>query len=285
MAQGAADVAVFRRGMDITAEQVALLPDAEGWLVDRLADAADGSPVDGMSLCVIGGRGGAGASTLAGALAITGVHRGLRTFLLDADPLGGGIDLVLGSEDTGGVRWPDLGSTRGRVSAASLRDALPAVGQLSVLSWDRGDCLAVPTAAMRSVLSAARRGSDLLVVDLPRRLDDSAQEAVARSSVTLVVVPAEVRAVASAARVVTGLAAFATDVRVVVRGPAPSGLPAEVIADSLGLPLAGFLKSDNGIPAALERGEPPIRRGRGPMAGLCVQLLDDLLSHSGRRAA
>ena len=77
------------------AEHVVALPLAEPWLIDRFAERpADRS--EGRVLAVIGGRGGAGASILAGGLAVTAMRTGLRTLLVDADPFGGGLDLVLG---------------------------------------------------------------------------------------------------------------------------------------------------------------------------------------------
>jgi secretion/DNA translocation related CpaE-like protein len=279
------DAQVWRVAVDLGAEDVVFLPDAEGWLVDRLADVADGRHGEAITLCVVGGRGGAGATTLAAALAVCGARRGLRSLLLDGDPLGGGIDLVLGGEDTAGLRWPDLVMARGRVNGQALREALPRVEELTVLSWDRGDVLTIAPEAMRSVLAAGRRSSDLVVVDLPRRLDEAAHEALGRARLTLLVVPAEVRATAAAARVAAAVSLVAADLRVVVRGPAPSGLPGELVAESLGLPLAGEVKAEPRLAQALERGEAPARRGRGPLALFCGRLLDELVAGRGRAAA
>ena len=225
-------------------------------------------------MAVLGGRGGAGATTLASALAVTAARRSLRTLVVDGDPLGGGIDLALGGEDSDGLRWPDLASTRGRVSGGALRDVLPRVHDLTILSWDRGDLLSIPVDAMRSVLAGARRGCDLVVIDLPRRLDDSAAEALSIARPALLVVPAEIRATASAARVASAATLVSSDLRVVVRGPAPSRLDAELVAESLGLPLEGELRAEPGLAAALERGEPPASRGRGPLAAFCADFLD-----------
>lgn len=278
------DVEVWRRGIELGAEQVLVLPAGESWLVGRIADSVETGRADAFTVSVVGGRGGAGASTLAAALAVTGVRRGLRTILVDGDPLGGGLDLLLGGEDAAGMRWPDLAGARGRVSGAALFAALPQVHQLTVLSWDRGDALTIPAEAMRSVISAAGRGSQLVVVDLPRRPDPAAEEALARSTLTVLVVPAEVRATASAGRVATAVGLVAPDVRVVVRGPAPAGLAARSVAESLALPLLGEMKAQRGLAAALERGEPPARNGRGPLARLCARILDDLPAH-GREVA
>lgn len=268
------DAEVWQRAVAAGAEKVVFLPDDESLLTARLADAAEGSPDDAFMVSVIGGRGGAGASTLAAAMAVTGVRRRLRTILVDGDPLGGGIDLLLGGEEATGLRWPELTTARGRVSGSALHDALPRIDELTVLSWDRGDTLTIPAEAMQVVLSAARRGSDLVVVDLPRRLDDAAEVALASSDVTLLLVPAEVRATASAARVAAAAGLVACDLRVVVRGPAPSNLPGDAVADALGLPLAGYMPAEPRIAAALDRGEPPGRRSKGPLASFCSRFLD-----------
>lgn len=270
------DATVWRPAVAMGAEEVVFLPDAQPWLIDRITDAVEGSAGPGATVCVVGGRGGAGASTLAAALALTASRRGRRSMLIDADPLGGGLDLVLGQEDAAGVRWPDLAGARGRLHADALRDALPRVGELRLLSWDRGDTLTVPAEAMQTALNAGRRGADLVVVDLPRRPDAAAEIALRAAGPVLLVVPAEVRATASAARVATLLARHTADLRVVVRGPAPARLSADVIAASLGLPLAGQLRPEPGLAAAQERGEPPAGRGRSPLGAFCARFLGGL---------
>lgn len=279
------DATIWQRAVAIGAQHVIFLPDGEPWLVDALADVADGGGRQAVVVGVLGGRGGAGASTLAVALAVTGLLQGVRTMLVDADPLGGGIDLLLGGEDATGLRWPDLSGARGRISAAALSDALPRVNDLTVLSWDRGKALTIPPESMTALLSAARRTADLVVVDLPRSLDDSARVALAAARLCLLVVPAEVRSCVAAVRVAATATELSDDVRVVVRGPSPGGLRAERVAQLLGLPLAGYLRRERGLAAALEYGEPPARRGRGPLAQFCQRLLLQELGLSGRGRA
>ena len=270
------DAGIWDVAVEIGADSVVFLPDAQAWLVNRFGETADGGDGAGLAVAVIGGRGGAGATTLAACLALTGAAEGLRCLLVDADPLGGGIDLTLGGEEVTGLRWPDLAGAGGRVSGAALRDGLPRVHGLSVLSSGRGDALRVPPQAMRSVLAAATRMSDLVVVDLPRHVDAAAEQALTAAAITLLVVPAEVRAAAAAGRVAVGVGLTARDVRVVVRGPAPAGLTAPHVADALALPLAGWLPAEPGLDAALEGGEPPGRSRHSPLANLCRELLGDL---------
>jgi secretion/DNA translocation related CpaE-like protein len=268
-----ADEEVWRLADDLGAEYVVFLPEAEAWLVDRFADVISGPPGAGRIVGVVGGRGGAGASVLAAALAVTAARQGLRSMLVDADPLGGGLDLVVGREESPGLRWPALADTAGRVSAPVLFDALPRVGELCVLSWDRGDMLAVPPAAVDAAIDAGRRGSDLVVIDLPRRPDEAAVHALQAADTVLLVVPAEVRAVAAASRVVATIGPHCARLQCVVRGPAPAGLRSRDLAAALGLPLAGTVRGEPGMSEALERGEVPAGRGRGPLAALCRHLL------------
>jgi secretion/DNA translocation related CpaE-like protein len=271
----------------IGAQHVAVLPAAEPWLVDRFAEAMTlpGSRHAARVVAVIGGRGGAGASVLAGALAVTAARAGLRTLLVDADPLGGGLDLVLGWEQMEGLRWPALTTADGRVDPPALVNALPGRGDLVMLSWDRGDLNTVPVEAMAATLDAGRRGRDLVVIDLPRQLDDAAVVALNAADQVFVVVPAELRATAAAARVVAAVAPHCANLSVVVRGPAPGRLKAREVARALDLPLAGTLRPEPTLCRGLERGEAPAASGHGPLAALCRRLIADLTESRAEEAA
>lgn len=258
------------------AEHVAVLPAAEPWLLDRLAEGPAGGVEPARIVTVIGGRGGAGASILAGGLAVTAARAGQRTLLVDADPLGGGLDLVLGWEQLAGLRWAALAGADGRVDPPALVRALPQRGDLVLLSFDRDDCAAVPGEAMAATLDAARRGRDLVVVDLPRQLDDAAVLALQAADRALLVVPAELRATAAAARVAVLATQHCAELSVIVRGPAPGRLKPREVAQALGLPLAGTLRPEHALCQALERGEAPAANGRGPLAALCQRLVTEL---------
>ncbi|MER7164559.1 septum site-determining protein Ssd [Micromonospora sp. NPDC000207] len=265
----------------VGAEHVATLPTAEPWLVDRLAECAPGQALTtGQVVAVLGGRGGAGASVLAGGLAVTAARARLRTLLIDADPLGGGLDLVLGWEQLAGLRWPALTDADGRVDPPTLVGALPSRGDLVVLSWDRGELLNLPAPAMATALDAARRGREYVVVDLPRQLDDAAVIALQSTDQAYLVVPAELRATAAAARVVAVAAPHCASLSVIVRGPAPGRLKSAEIAKVLGLPLAGTLRPEPALSRGLERGEAPAAAGRGPLAVLCRRLVAEVTGQS-----
>ena len=260
----------------LRAEHLATLPSAEAWLVDRFADHASGSPGRGRVVAVLGGRGGAGASVFATGLAVTARRQGLDTLLVDADPLGGGVDLVLGWELLEGLRWPELVDARGRVSPPALVGSLPGQGSLAVLSFDRTELPTVPVEAMAAALDAGRRGRDLVVVDLPRRFDEPALVALSTADRAFLVVPAELRACVAARRVGSVAVRQCPALSVVVRGPAPGRLTAQEVAAGLGLPLAGVLRPEPALARALEHGEAPAGNGRGPLAELCGRLLAEL---------
>ncbi|MFI8297267.1 septum site-determining protein Ssd [Streptomyces nigra] len=271
------DSGVWRRAVEIGADHVLMLPDGEQWLVDRIADVAEGVGRPALTVGVIGGRGGAGASTLACALAVTAAREGLRTLLVDGDPLGGGLDVVLGGEAAAGLRWPAFAGSRGRLGSGALEESLPELHSLRVLSWDRGDSVAVPPQAMRAVLAAARRRGGAVVVDLPRRIDDGVAEALAQLDVGLLVVPAELRAVAAARQVASAVQLLLRDLRVTVRGPYAPGLDDREVARLLDLPLMGEVPVEPGLLRPHEHREPPGAAARGPLARFCREFWERAL--------
>ena len=257
------DSGVWRRAVEIGADHVLMLPDGEQWLVDRIADVTEGVGRPALTVGVIGGRGGAGASTLACALAVTSARQGRRTLLVDADPLGGGLDVLLGGEAAEGLRWPAFAASRGRVGGGALEESLPELHALRVLSWDRGDSVAIPPQAVRAVLAAARRRGGAVVVDLPRRIDEGVAEALAQLDLGLLVVPADLRAIAAAGRVASAVGMVLRDLRVAVRGPYAPGLDDGEVARLLGLPLVGEVPVES---PPLDGGAPPGGAPRGPLA-------------------
>ncbi|GII53701.1 septum formation initiator [Planotetraspora thailandica] len=268
------DPDMWRRCVSLGARTVLELPEAERLLVEELGELADPVTRSGTVVCVTGGRGGVGATVLAASLALTAAREGARTLLIDADPLGGGIDVVLGQEEAMGARWPDIAGREGRVSYSALQDALPTFGDLTVLSWHRGEPTGIPREAMRAVLDAARRGCDPVVVDLPRSVGDSESEALSRATATLVVVQADVRGTLAAAQSLALLRRHTGDLRAVLRS---GSLSPEVVAATVDVPCAGVLPEVRGLAETLDRGDPP-PLGRAPLGRFCSDLLSKLAS-------
>ena len=264
--------------VELGAERVAVLPGDDSWLVSRTA-AAIRAPVDRGWLVVVGGAcGGAGASTVAAALALTAAP---GVLLVDGDAWGGGLDLVLGAEAAEGLRWPELTGLRGRVAGDALMAALPEVGGVHVLAASRGAPVPVPADALSAVVEAARAGGWPVVVDLPRpgSGDDLAGEVLAEADRAVLVVPARLR-VASAARLLMGESAEGSlspwsAAQLVVRQVA-GGLSAAEVADVVGRPVAAQLRHDRTATARGERGQPPAVAPRTPLGALAATLLGDL---------
>ncbi|WP_405488133.1 septum site-determining protein Ssd [Nocardia sp. NBC_00511] len=248
------------------AEQVLALPAAADALIAAFAAHDGRRPGDGAVLAVAGAGAGAGASTLAAAVALTAAGRFRdRTLLVDCAPFGGGLDLVLGLEKTPGLRWPDLAIEDGRVAAAALHAALPATGGAAVLSCGRGaPTTELTAAAVRAVVEAGRAAGDLVVADLSSDHDARTDQALESADLVVLVAQARLRSIAAAESAVAYLGARNPNVRLVVRGPAPGGLSATEIAETLAVPLLAAVPSQPGLTERLERGGLTVRR-RSPL--------------------
>jgi secretion/DNA translocation related CpaE-like protein len=274
VAQGPLPDELFRAALEVGAEDVVELPAAETWLVEALTDVADGAAGRANVVCVVGGCGGAGATTFAAALA--GVAASASTgqagasdvrpvTLVDADPLGPGIEQVAGLDDVGGARWGSLLESAGRLGSRSLRAALPQRDGLAVLGWGPGARVGLEAPVVREVVSAAQRGSALVVVDLPRHPDAAALELLRRCDHLLLVTALTLPAVASAAQVAARMLPIVPQGHLVTRGSA-SVLDPDEIACALGMPVAAAMPDQRRLVEAVELGLGPIHARRGPLA-------------------
>lgn len=287
---------LWRSAFEVGAEALLDLPGQEFRLVDMFTDIVDGVRASGAGrvLAVVGGAGGAGASTLAAATAVAAARGGARSLLLDCDPAGGGLDLTVGVERTCGLRWSGLTISGGRVPSGALHEALPGrrlgSGRLTVLSCDRdGPSDGLTATSVRAVLDAGRRAGETVVCDLPRAPSEPASAVLRRADLTIIVVPAEVRACAAAASTAELVREHsAGPVCAVVRGPAPGGLLIEDIERAVGVDVLSVLRAQPGLASAVDRGGLCATRSgsRGPIvrtAGDLLRALDELAS--GRAVA
>ena len=271
VAWGAVPDEMFRVALAVGAESVAQLPRSEGWLTEMLTDLGDAEPAEALVVGVTGGSGGAGATTFACALGQVAARAG-RAVVVDADPLGPGIDRVLGLEDRHGVRWDGLCQTTGRLSARALRESLPRREGLGALTWHAGPPGTLQAFAVREVLSAARRGHDLVVVDLPRTADPVVDEVVSRCDRLLVVVVPTVAGVASAVRA-CARHPDPTSVRLVLRG---SGVEPPAVARATGIPVLARMADQRGLAEAIDLGLGPVRSRRSNLGRAATEVLDQL---------
>jgi secretion/DNA translocation related CpaE-like protein len=249
--------ATWESAITVGAQHVLRLPEQETELVHELAEAAahDDGP-RGEVVAVIGGRGGAGASLFAVALALAATD----ALLVDLDPWGGGIDLLVGGETAPGLRWPDLALQAGRLNWSAVREALPRHRGISVLSGTRRG-YEVDAGPVTAVVDAGRRGGVTAVCDLPRRLTDAAQTALDTADLVVLVSPCDVRSCAATATIAPVLAMINPNLGLVVRGPSPGGLRAAEVADIAGLPLLASMRAQPRLAEQLEHGGLRLRRG------------------------
>ncbi|MBP2054472.1 hypothetical protein J2Z21_007481 [Streptomyces griseochromogenes] len=97
----------------------------------------------------------------------------------------------------------------------------------------------------------------------------------------MLVVPAELRAVAAAGRVASAVGMVVRDLRVAVRGPYAPGLDDREVARLLGLPLAGEVPVEPALLRPHPAPEPPGASGRGPLARFCTTFWEQALVEAG----
>ena len=267
---------LFRAVLACGADGVLTLPRAEASIVDLLTDSGDGGGSYGALVGVIGGAGGVGASTFAAALAETLAEHG-GALLVDADGYGAGVDRLLGLDGAFGIRWDSLAHSTGRLSARSLREALPRRGDLSVLAWPVDRSFELNDGVMREVLSAGRRGYPVVVVDLPRQPDQVSEEVLRQCDLVLLVSTTTMQSAAAAARVAAGLPASRT--RVVLRG----GELGPAFEALLGLPVLRTMADQRGLDEAIGLGLGPLRARRGPLARAAAAAANLALTLPGAR--
>jgi secretion/DNA translocation related CpaE-like protein len=272
---------VFQVALALGAESVAELPRSEGWLVERLTDVVDSGPARGLTVGVVGGSGGSGATTFACALAQIAGRTG-PSVVIDTDVLGPGVDRVLGLDLVDGVRWDALGHTTGRLSARALRESLPRRDGVAALTWYAGARpRPLQAFAAREALSAARRGHDTVVVDLPRVQDALTEEIAARCDQVVVTVLTTVAGVAAAMRT-CGRFADPGALGLVVRG---SGMDDETLSKAVGAPVIHRMSDQRGLAETIDLGLGPVRSRRGPLGRAASSVLAALADRTVSRAA
>ena len=263
---------------ELRAERVAVLPDADSWLVDLFAGQAPEARGRGQVLVVLGANPGAGATVLAMSLAVSAARQGLDALLVDTDMDGSGIEIALDWGRLADLRWPELVDGRGRLRPPGLMGVLPGEGSLGTASYD------LPSVAqMATVIDNGRRRRDLVVVDLSSSLGPAGLLALDAADRGYLVVSGRAR-VADAAQRLAEAAARCQELRLVVRDLG-DGQDAHGVARALELPLAGVVRPDHSVGVALAGGEPPAADGRGPLAQLCQELLGDTRPRRTRAGA
>lgn len=209
-----------------------------------------------LTIAVIATGGGAGASTLAAAIARVAAqeYAGAVT-LIDAVAYSGGIDLLLGVEKHDGLRWPDLNLGEGHIAASDLRSCLPTTDDgIAVLTERRaseGTTSFRDHEVIETVLSALQGEPGLSVVDahpshIPRAIDAA-----------VLVCPAELRCAARAEHLSAQLSAEQIPSCLVVRHRQWSSLSVEDIENLVRSDVIAEIGTIRGLTKTTESGGLP----------------------------
>ena len=258
---------------------VVVLPEGASWLSRAVTDLAGRPSGSGRVIALVGGSGGVGVSTLAAGLAFTAARQVQRSLLVDADRLGGGLDLLIGAERVSGWRWSRLAGARGHLG--DLAGQLPQLDGVEVLAMDRGGGRSPdwePGAdELRAVLRRRRTAIRSVWSIFPARSRSLLAEAASRADLLLVVVREDLRGLASGRQLLDELGPAHGQRGLVVRQSRARLMGAETVAEALGLPLLGTLVDERALAVAAERGDPPARSSRSPLSQLCRQVLADVI--------
>lgn len=283
VARAAEPAQVWRAGVAVGIAAAFELPADEAALVRHLTQSRMASPRQGSAVAIVGGHGGAGATVLAAATGLV-ASADRRVILVDVNEFGAGIDLVLGVEDTQGLRWQDFTAATGQISAAALHDALPRAGQaMAVLTGRRDERRPIPAATVSAVIDAGRVAGDFVVVDLPRADVDATRAALTAVDAAVVVTTACVAGVAATRAIHGRLLAAVPTVELAVRGPALGGLRAHDVADAVGVALLTAYRPDPRLAARLET-TPLSRLLRKPLRKAAIDVADRVMATRGAAA-
>lgn len=271
----------------------------------------------GHVIAIIPASGGAGATTLAAAVAVRAAAAGREVAAVDLDRFGGRLDVVLGVEQEPGWRWDRLVDVAGVVDGVGLARELPRVGSVSVLSGSSASAVGVPDSRrpptgerppgggggavdrrITDVVAGLARAHDVTVLDLGR--DASVVAAVAPLvDGWVAVVGTRVSQLASAAVSVPLLRQLVDEAEpsvaaglrrrcepwVVLRGARVEDEVADAVCDHLDVPVVATLRDDLRLVSDVTDGIPPGTRGRGPIVEAADELLLRLVTSPPRDVA
>ena len=281
-----ADSGTWRRGLAVGAQGGYVLPEDEAALVAALSSLRRPRRAAAPVLGVVGGHGGVGTSTFAAVLADTASRQRSGVLLLDVEPGGAGLDLLLGVEGAPGLRWDDITGETGSIAGSALSAALPQIaGRLRVATRARDDGAELSPETVLAVLDAARSNGETVIADLGRATDPAARGVLDSADVVVVLTAASVPGVAATRKMLARLAmrdeSMRSEAALVVRGPAPGGLTPEQVADAVGVPLVATLRTRRAMARRCEEGG--VRAAaRSPEVRAAREVLD-LVARSGAR--
>ena len=238
----------WQLALELDAEHVEVLPSETDWLIEHVVPPIQSRAHVVLITPVVGG---AGASTVACALAGQYASQGAKVCLVDADLGAGGLDVLMGCEQTPGIRWADIASVQGAVNGGELFDSLIISQGIHVLAPNRGQ-FDIDASHILTTIETLTSACDVVLIDAPRMTEELTQSLGALSDDVLLVMPTTVQASSLATAVKERFA----DIRcgLVVRQVPGSGLTPIGVAQAVDIPLRVTLPTDARIVEQVEQG-------------------------------
>lgn len=223
------DAQVWERSDSLEASSVMILPYDQATLRRRVLYAERGSDPT-FTLAVLSGCGGAGGTLFATAVAMAARRAHHRVALMDADPVGRALQLLV--EDVATHLDPDTVDRPGEAA------------QFVCATRPIGVCGGIDPEDYLPILHALQAEQDIVVVDAPRGPSAAAAALLEHSDLALIVVPDTQHGIASTARVLDWVTGFASRTAIVVRRSADEALPPDQVAKVLHTSLLGSIETE-----------------------------------------
>jgi pilus assembly protein CpaE len=238
----------------------------------RVVEPAPGTP--GRVVAVYGPRGGTGVTFLATNLAAASAARGASTVLVDLDPFFADVTCAIGVPPASEI--------------ATVADLVPVLDELTQDHLDRvlyahpkgfrallgppepSLAAALPPEYAARAIDLLRTEGDVVILHLPRALDEACCGGLELADEVLLVVSLDVLSFRAAHRALTYLAGLGLTARcrLVVNRAAPGEVIPDDVERVFGLRPLAILKHDRAIPRSMNRGE--LVAGRAGQVGRCL---------------
>jgi pilus assembly protein CpaE len=287
------DVALYRALLRMGVSDYLVKPLEAASLAEALrrADRAAPAPAQPaaasarlVSVAVIGARGGVGATSVAVSLAWDLAHtKRVPTVLADLDLQFGSAALSLDLEPGRGLK--EILVNPERIDALLIGSAMVAQGEtLKVLCAEEplDEEIAMGGSALTALKSALAGACDVLVFDLPRRLDPLARKALAEADLALVVTDLSLSGARDAQRLLNAVRGLRPDGQAILIGNRTGGVPGELpqaeFERAVGSRLDHVLPHDAKDAQDAAETAKPLFAGRRTPAGVEIGRLADRLT-------
>lgn len=277
------NVPLLRESIEVGARGVFEWPEERGQLAQNIAVIPSEQAIGGgrgRVIAVYGVRGGAGATFVATHLAAALADRGRRCALVDLDVVFAGVTVALGIRAEEASRTiTDLAPVVDELTQEHVEDALyPHPRGFSVLLGPE-EASSIPSELFRRSIGLLAGSFDMIVLHLPRVLDQAARTCVRMSDRMLLVATLDLFSLYGARRAMAplGLREPGTWCRLVINRLGRAAITPKEVQRVLGVGDWSGVRIDTAVARAQDRGELLSTRARRAGADIraLARLLDD----------